>query len=261
MDNISAIILGLVQGLTEFLPVSSSGHLVLAERLIGIRASTELTFEVLLHLSTVLAVVIYFRERLGRLLIGLLKPTESDNWPQLKLAGTIAIATIPAAVVGLLFEKRVEQTFNSPRLTALFLIFTGVILLATGAIKKGNENIGYKSGFIIGVAQAFALLPGISRSGMTISAGLFQKIRPAEAAEFSFLISLPAVIGAIILKSFKLLSSYQSGEMDHYLLGCIAAFVSGYLSIAFLLKIVGKGKFFYFGLYCLAVGLIGIIFI
>jgi len=261
MDNISAIILGLVQGLTEFLPVSSSGHLVLAEKLLGIKASTELTFEVLLHLSTVLAVIIYFRKRLGRIMAGLFKPSENHNRAELKTAGTIIVATIPAAVAGLLFEKKVELVFNSPQLTALFLICTGVILLFTGVIKRGNNQIGYGSGFVIGIAQAFALLPGISRSGMTISAGLFQKIKPAEAAEFSFLISLPAVIGAIVLKSFKLIATFQTSGLDHYLIGCAAAFVSGYLSIAVLLKIVGKGKFFYFGLYCLMIGLIGIIFI
>ncbi len=261
MDDISAIILGLVQGLTEFLPVSSSGHLVLAEKFLGISASTELTFEVLLHLSTVLAVVVYFRKRLARILTSFFRPSENHNRAERKTAGMIIVATIPAAAAGLLFEKKVELAFNSPRFTALFLICTGVVLLLTGLVKRGNNQVGYKAGFIIGIAQAFALLPGISRSGMTISAGLFQKIKPAEAAEFSFLISLPAVIGAIVLKSFKLIEAFQTSGIGHYLLGCAAAFVSGYLSIAVLLKIVGKGKFFYFGLYCLAIGLIGTIFI
>lgn len=258
MDNLSAIILGLVQGLTEFLPVSSSGHLVFTEKILSTKASAELTFEVLLHLSTLIAVIVYFRVRLLRMFRSLLRPSDPASAAELRMALYIVIATIPAAIAGLLFEKNVEQAFNSAKITSIFLLFTGFILLMTGLVKKGNRPITFGSGLLIGVAQALALFPGISRSGMTISAGLFQKIIPQEAAEFSFLLSIPAILGAVVLKTPKLLHVFDTANLDHYAFGCLAALISGYLSISFLLKIIGKGKFFYFGLYCLAMGIVGI---
>jgi undecaprenyl-diphosphatase len=262
MDNLTAIILGLVQGLTEFLPVSSSAHLVFAEKLLGTKATTAITFEVMLHLGTLIAVLIYFRKKIWAMIVGLFPPYTQEKRPFLKYAMTIVIATIPAAVLGLLFKDKVEAAFNSPNLCGYLLMVTGAMLLSTHYFKKGNRPINATNGFIVGLAQAVALLPGISRSGTTISAGLFQKIDPAEAAEFSFLLSLPAVLGAVILKSFTLLKTgLDSQEMDHYIIGTLVAFVVGYASIAWLIRLVKKGQFFYFGIYCLIVGVLAALFL
>jgi undecaprenyl-diphosphatase len=260
MDNITAIILGLVQGLTEFLPVSSSAHLVFAERLLGTKATTAITFEVMLHLGTLVAVLIYFRKKIWKMILGLVPPYSSERRPFLNYVLVIILATIPAGVLGLLFKDKVEAAFNSPALCGGLLMITGIILLSTHFVKKGNKTINATNGFIVGLAQAIALLPGISRSGMTISAGLFQKIDPAEAAEFSFLLSLPAVLGAIVLKSITLLKTgMDSAEMDHYIIGTLVAFVVGYASIAWLMKLVKKGQFFFFGIYCLVIGLLAVL--
>lgn len=262
MNNLIAIILGLVQGLTEFLPVSSSAHLVFAERLLGTKPTAAITFEVMLHLGTLIAVLIYFRNKIWRMITGLFPPYTREKRPNLQYAIIIVLATIPAAVLGLLFKDEVEAAFNSPNLAGGFLMITGVILLATHFIKKGTRSINPTNGLLIGLAQAIALLPGISRSGMTISAGLFQKIDPAEAAEFSFLLSLPAVLGAIVLKTFTLLKTgLDTQELDHYIIGTFVAFVVGYASIFWLMRLVKKGQFFYFGIYCLAIGLLAALFL
>jgi undecaprenyl-diphosphatase len=262
MNNLIAVILGLVQGLTEFLPVSSSAHLVFAEKLLGTKATTAITFEVMLHLGTLVAVLIYFRKKIWGMIVGLFPPYTQEKRPLLNYAMIIVLATIPAAVLGLLFKDKVEAAFNSPNLCGYLLMVTGVMLLSTHLFKKGNKPIKATNGFIVGLAQAVALLPGISRSGTTISAGLFQKIDPAEAAEFSFLLSLPAVLGAVILKSVTLLKTgLDSQEMDHYIIGTLVAFVVGYASIAWLMKLVKKGQFFYFGIYCLVVGLSAALFL
>ena len=259
MDLLTSLILGFIQGATEFLPVSSSGHLVLAEKILGIKASSGLIFEVMLHFATMISVIIYFRKKIGRLILSLLPPYTSDKRPSLKLAGILIVGTIPAAVIGLAFEDYVESAFGSGKFAALMLIVTALLLLSTRLIKPGERTITFKSGMIIGVAQSIALLPGISRSGTTISTGLFLKMAPAEAAEFSFLLSLPAVFGASILKSFDLMSSsINSAEIGVYLAGAFSAFLVGYISIVWLMSLIKKGQFFYFGLYCLTVGTIGL---
>lgn len=262
MDNITAIVLGLVQGLTEFLPVSSSAHLVFAEKLLGTKATAAITFEVMLHLGTLIAVLIYFRSKIWKMIAGLFPPYTSAKMPFLRYVVIIIMATVPAAVLGLLFKDTVEAAFNSATLSGGLLVITGLILLSTHYVKKGARTINFKNGLVIGVAQAIALLPGISRSGMTISAGLFQKIDPAEAAEFSFLLSLPAVFGAVVLKTFTLLKSgLDPTEMDHYIIGTLVAFVVGYASIAWLMRLVKKGQFFYFGIYCVLAGALAAIFL
>jgi len=262
LDIITSIILGFVQGATEFLPVSSSGHLVLAQHLLKSGASSDLIFEVLVHLATMLAVLIYFRKKVLRIVLSLFPPYSSEKAPDLKLAIIIVLATIPAAVIGLLFEDKIEAVFSSSRLTSIMLIVTAAILLGTKFIEKGQKALNIKSGLFIGLAQALALLPGISRSGSTISMALYLKVNPEEAAEYSFLLSLPAVFGAGILKMMQLYSNNQvDGQFSVYLIGALTAFIVGYISIALLLKLVKQGKFFYFGIYCLLVGISGLIFL
>lgn len=262
MDFLTGIFLGVIQGLTEFLPISSSGHLVLAEKILGGKASTGLIFEVLVHFATMVSVVIYFRKKIGEIIGGLLPPYNVDSKPYLKFTGIIIVGTIPAVVIGLLLEDRIEIAFGSSKITSFMLIVTALILLSTRLRSYGDKEISYGSGFLVGLGQAAALLPGISRSGTTISAALHLKINPAEAAEFSFLLSLPAVFGATILKSFAISGESMSGSIAGiYLAGAIAAFVVGYLSIAWLMRLIKKGQFFYFGIYCLAIGITGIIWL
>ncbi len=259
MDLITGILLGVIQGATEFLPVSSSGHLVLAEKLLGNKASSGLVFEVMVHFATMISVLIYFRKKIIAIFLDILPPYTPEKAPSLKFAGIIAAATIPAAVLGLAFEDYIEQAFGSGKITSVMLLVTALILLSTRLFKRGNRTVNLKSGFIIGLAQSAALMPGISRSGSTISMGLFLKVAPSEAAEISFLLSLPAVLGACILKSFDLASSpIGLPEFGVYLVGAFTAFVVGYISIVWLMRLIKKGQFFYFGLYCLIIGLLGI---
>jgi len=244
------------------LPVSSSGHLVLAEHLLKSGASSDLIFDVLVHLATMLAVLIYFRKKVLRLVLSLFPPYTPEKSPDLKLALIIVVATIPAAIIGLLFEDKIEAVFSSSKLTSTMLIVTAMILLGTKFIEKGQKSLNLSNGVIIGIAQALALLPGVSRSGSTISMALYLKIDPKEAAEYSFLLSLPAVFGAGILKMIQLYSTNQiDGQLSVYLIGALTSFIVGYISIALLLKLIKQGRFFYFGIYCLIVGLSGLIFL
>lgn len=260
MDILTGIILGALQGFTEFLPISSSGHLVLAEYILGNKASSGLLFEVLVHFATMISVLIYFRKKIWNLIKSLFPPYSPEKRPFLRLCGIIVLGTIPAVVIGLAFQSKIEAAFNSPRLVLVMLLITGIILLSTRLKKSGNEPVGFKSGFLVGIAQSAALLPGISRSGSTIAAGLHLNLAPAEAAEYSFLLSLPAVFGAAVLKSFTLLSNSVPVEsLGAYLVGAIVALVVGYISIAWLMRIMARGRFFYFGIYCVVIALAGMI--
>lgn len=262
MDLLTSIILGTLQGLTEFLPVSSSGHLVLAEKILGSKASTGLIFEVMVHFATMISVVIFFRKKILDLILSLLPPYTEDKKPKLKLAAIIIIGTIPAVVLGLGFEDKIEMAFGSSKVAATMLMVTSVILLSTRFRKHGTKSLSYGTGFLIGIAQSLALMPGISRSGSTISAGLHLKIDPAEAAEFSFLLSLPAVFGATLLKSVDIIKEPTvGGAIWIYLAGASAAFIVGYLSIAWLMRLIKKGQFFYFGIYCMLAGIAGLIWL
>jgi undecaprenyl-diphosphatase len=177
-----------------------------------------------------------------------------------RLAGIIIIGTVPAAVLGFIFEDYIEAAFGSIRMTSLMLLVTAAVLFLTRVFKHGNSTVNLSRGFIIGVAQSVALLPGISRSGSTISTGLFLGVAPSEAAEFSFLLSLPAVFGAGVLKLSGMFgAAVNFREISVYAIGALAAFIVGYLSIAWLMKIVRRGQFFYFGAYCLVIGITGLV--
>ncbi len=255
MSWLDAIILGLVQGLTEFLPVSSSGHLVLFQGLLGV-AVPGVLFETIVHVGTLLSVVIYFRKRLLALLVGLFS---ADGAAARRYILWLAIGTIPAVIVGLLLKDVFEALFDQPIAAAGFLLVTGAILLATKWAPRRSHNVRAGSAVIMGVGQAMAILPGISRSGSTIAAGLFAGVDAEKAAEFSFLLSIPAILGALVL---------QLGDLDTsvpvawgpYLVGGFLAFVSGLLAVYWLLKIVKKGQLHHFSWYCFAVGLIGFVY-
>ncbi len=243
MNLISSIFLGILQGLTEFLPVSSSGHLVIAQNLIPGFVQEGVLFDVILHAGTVLAVLYYFRKTLPRL---------TSKYLLLLLIGTI-----PAGLIGVLLGSSIEKLFNGVYLVGFALLFTAVLNFLTDKAKKGSKEISIKKSILIGVAQALAIIPGISRSGSTIFAGTNLGIRRKEAAQFSFLLSVPAIIGANAVQFLK----YGFGGAENtmfYVAGFIAAFISGVIAINFVLKFLLGGKFKLFAYYCVALGILAL---
>jgi len=246
--------LGLVQGLTEFLPISSSGHLVLGEKILGVKPGG-LSFEIFIHLGTLFAVILIFRKRIGKM-IGSLLFWHSTNSSSLHWIFYILFASIPTAIIGILFQSQVERIFNNVNLVSLAMIVTGILLYLTRFVREGKRELGLLQAFLIGLAQAIAILPGISRSGSTISVAFFCGMDEKEAVEFSFLLSIPAIIGASLLKWREAFSDFPN--LFPLIIGMVTAFLSGYLAINVLLKIVKKVKLVPFSYYCWAVGILGI---
>jgi len=260
----NSLVLGIVQGLTEFLPVSSSGHLVLAQKFLGLEENM-LTFDVFVHFGSLLAVFIVFRTSITKLIAGLWsdvrlllhkKSSLAEVYKtsfSLRMLITLAVGTIPAVVVGFSFKDNIESLFASTFSVLLALCFTGFMLVATFFVRYSNRSICPVHGFAVGVAQALAIIPGISRSGATISTALFLGIRREEAGEFSFLLAIPVITGATLL-TFK--ECFENGfstiDWGPHLVGITAAFFTGWGSLVVLLKVVKKGKIGYFGFYCLA---------
>ena len=250
MNYIEAFFLGLIQGLTEILPISSSGHLVISEYILGLKQPGVL-FELMVHFGTLLSVLVYFRKRIIEMIKSIFVPGMTDDR---RMVYYLIIGTIPAVVAALLFEDFFEEAFSSPALTSAMLIVTGLILLSTryARLKEGEVNL--PRSILVGIGQALAILPGISRSGTTISTGLFLGIKPYRAAEFSFLLAIPAIAGAIIFKMDSVLS-LNTQILGPYLLATAVAFISGLFSVYILLDIIRRGKFVYFGIYCLIAGM------
>lgn len=263
--------------MTEFLPISSSGHLVLGENLLKVKFD-DISFEVFLHFGTFLSVVIVFRRTIwgmmkavasrGRAIYGSGSRTDlseyhqtslNENW---KLFWLILLGSVPAGILGILFKEFVESSFSSPLFVSLMLWITGSVLFLTKFFKKAQVKIKFSDALLIGIAQALAMLPGISRSGFTISTGIFRGIQREKAAEFSFLLSLPAILGATALKLKDVLNqSNPSFNLWIYLIGTACAFLFGCLAIKFLLNVIRKGKFQFFGYYCFFIGFLSLIFL
>jgi len=257
MTIIQAVIMGVIQGLTEFLPVSSSGHLVIGEELLGLR-TPGVTFEIWLHLGTLLAVLIYFRSRIIGLIQSLWRGREGSA--ERTTVWALIIGTLPAVVVGFTLKSAIETAFSSPRFSAAMLIVTGFILFSTLLAKNRGYLVSPLRGLIIGIAQAVAILPGISRSGSTISAAMVIGVDPPKAAEFSFLLSIPAIAGAFLLDALSAKEGLlPAGNAGGYLIGTAVSFLFGLLAIHYLLKIIRRGSFYLFGVYCLVVGIIALV--
>lgn len=266
MTLLQSILLGIVQGLTEFLPVSSSGHLALVQHFFGFQGSEDLTFEIFLHLGTVLAVLIYFRKMILELFISLFKWGDStENRPHRyhrNLIFYLIVATFATGVVYLIAGKWFESLEKYPVVVAAMLIITGIIIFISDYIKNGSipaVSMGIIRSFVIGIAQGIAIIPGISRSGSTISASLFSGVRRKDAASFSFLLSIPAIMAANILK-YKELTSLGSKQLFIYLAGFIASFVVGYAVIALMISLIQRAKLKYFAIYCWVIGFASIIY-
>ena len=253
-----------MQGLTEFLPVSSSGHLVFSERLLHINRG-DIVFEVMVHLGTLFAVFVYFRRQLIDMTISFFKLFSSDKTDDdkvnLKLIWFLILGTIPAALFGYFLKDMIELAFNSPRWTSGEFLVTGLVLIATIWAKDKDKAINAWNTVVIGVAQAIAIMPAISRSGSTIAAGMFLGVKKEKVAEFSFLLSIPAIAGAAVLELPNMIKLIPSiSILQVYFVGTLVSGIVGYFSIAFLLAVIKKGKFFYFGLYCILIGILGLIF-
>lgn len=268
MNWFEAIILGLLQGLTEFLPVSSSGHLVLAQEWLGMEQN-DLVFEVFVHFGTLLAVVLVFREDISRLLASLRKTIgnlssikdQIREDREVRLALFIFIGSLPAAIIGFFFADYYQTVFAIPFVVSWMLVVTGTILLLTRWSVSKHGSIRMTDAVMMGIVQALAIIPGISRSGSTIGAGLFLGLEKSEAARFSFLLSIPVILGATLIKSIDLANEpFSADRLLTLSLGTFVAFVSGYLSVRFLLSLIQKGKFSYFSYYCFLVGIAGIIY-
>ena len=252
MTLLTVIILAVIQGLTEFLPVSSSGHLALAGMIMKVPEG-DLIFEIVVHLGTLMAVLAVYRRDLLELISGVFKRERES----LVLAGLLIIGSIPAALAGFFLADSIETAFNSPVLVSVMLLVTGCVLFSTRFMKSGNrDNPTVTGSFIVGISQAMALLPGISRSGFTISAGLLAGIKKEKAARFSFMLSIPAIAGAAILK----LGDAGSIGIDLSLMitGFVVSALTGYLALRVLLKFLRAGRFSVFAWYCWLLGLSGL---
>lgn len=255
---IEAIILGIIQGLTEFLPVSSSGHLELANALMDKQTlqGENMQMTVVLHFATALSTIVIFRKDVLEILKGLFD--SKDRTHQL-FSLKIILSMIPAALVGLLFEEQLEQLFTGNTLfVGLMLLVTGVLLYFADKAKSTGKSVSWKDSILIGIAQAIAILPGISRSGATISTSVLLKIDRAKAARFSFLMVVPLIFGKMA-KDLMDPTFFDQGQSISYLgTGFVAAFLTGLLACNWMIKLVKQSKLIYFAIYCLLVGLLAI---
>lgn len=254
MDIINTIILGLVQGLTEFLPVSSSGHLVLMQHFLGMGSDSDTTFEVMVHAATVLSTITVFGREIWRLIKGGMQFKAND---ESKYLLKIIISMIPVMIVGLFFKSDVEALFNSSvSFIGSMLIVTACILTAAHFInryRKLSRPVGYRDAFVIGLAQAVAVVPGISRSGSTIAAGMMLGNDKAQIAKFSFLMVLVPILGEAFLEIMGGAISLDSAGLP-LLAGFVAAYISGLFACKVMINIVARGKLYYFAIYCALAG-------
>lgn len=257
-DLLEAILLGIIQGLTEFLPVSSSGHLELAKVMFGYDKSAEesMLLTVILHAATALSTIVVFRKEVIEIIAGLF------SWEKehVEFSGKIILSMIPAAVVGVLFDEQMEALFDQQILLVGFmLLVTGVLLFLADRAKNTNKKVSWGNAFIIGLSQMVAILPGISRSGATISTSVLLGIDRTRAAKFSFLMVVPLILGKMAKDILSGEISYASSDLVPLLAGFGAAFVTGLVACTWMIALVKKSKLSYFAYYCFAVAALAII--
>ncbi|MBQ1618237.1 MAG: undecaprenyl-diphosphate phosphatase [Bacteroidales bacterium] len=265
MDWLQALILGLVQGLTEFLPVSSSGHLAIGREILGVEAAEDLVFEITVHVATVLATIIVFRKQIWKLLCGLFKFKYNDETDYIL---KICVSMIPVFIVGMFFKDKVESLFSSLLVVGLALVVTAMLLLFSDiyggrgkvAARQYRNGIGWWQALTVGIGQAFAVIPGLSRSGTTISTGLLCGVKREAVAQFSFLMVLVPILGEAFLDLVGGDVAASSVGTLPLLVGFLAAFVSGLFACKVMIALVKKAKLRWFALYCAIVGLVVIIY-
>jgi undecaprenyl-diphosphatase len=273
MNVLHTLILAVLQGVTEFLPISSSGHLVLLQNVLGLN-DIPIFYDLLLHLGTTIAIIIVYYETIGEIIRDLfiwlfLKRKNGKKTfyskGNIKLFFYIILATAVTGILGILFKKNLESFFYKPRYIPLFLFITGAVLLFTRFIARGekeieNVNICYPA--VIGFTQAFAILPGISRSGTTIAAGLFMGARRKFSAAFSFLLSIPSIFGASL---YEFISAFRTStytlDLGNVLVAFIVSMITGYVALKTLINFLSKGKLYIFSIYCFTISILGLFLI
>lgn len=261
MEWFEALILGLIQGLTEYLPVSSSGHLAIGSALFGVEGEENLAFTIVVHVATVLSTLVILWKEIDWLFKGLFKFRMND---ETRYVLNILISMVPIGIVGVFFKDKVEEIFGSGLLVVgCCLLLTALLLAFSYYYKpKQKESIGMKDAFIIGLAQACAVLPGLSRSGSTIATGLLLGCDKARLAQFSFLMVIPPILGEALLDGMKMMKGEAvAGDIPtlSLVIGFLAAFASGCLACKWMLNIVKRGKLLYFAIYCAVVGALTLI--
>lgn len=276
MNTLQALVMGLLQGLTEYLPVSSSGHLTIASELFGIDGESNMTFTIAVHVATVLSTLVILGSEIGKILKGMCNPLSPRSLkgngtflnrlnPDQRYVLNILVSMIPIGIVGVFFKDQVEEIFGSG------LLVVGICLLLTAALltfsylarPRQRENISLSHAFIIGLAQAVAVLPGLSRSGSTIATGLLLGNKKEKLAQFSFLMVIPPILGEALLDVLKMVKGEEAtGGIDTLplIVGFVAAFISGCAACKWMIGIVKKGKLIYFAYYCAIVGVASIVY-
>lgn len=261
MEWFEALILGVLQGLTEYLPVSSSGHLAIGSALFGIQGEDNLTFTIAVHVATVLSTLVILWKEIGWIFRGLFK---FEMNAETKYVINILVSMIPIGIVGVFFKDYVEEIFGSGLLIVGCMLLLTALLLAFSYYAKPRlkENISMKDAFIIGLAQACAVMPGLSRSGTTIATGLLLGDNKAKLAQFSFLMVIPPILGEALLDGMKFVKGAAAGTSDisvlSLIVGFLAAFISGCVACKWMINIVKKGKLIYFAIYCAIAGAVTI---
>jgi undecaprenyl-diphosphatase len=258
MNWFEALVLGLIQGLTEFLPVSSSGHLEIANALFGVKPAESYVFTIVVHGATVLSTLFVFWQEILKLIKGTFKFKTNE---ELKYTGKIFISMIPVGLVGLFFQDFVESMFKGNIVvTGIEFLITALLLALAHFIKPKERNISYLDSFIIGIAQAIAVIPAISRSGATIATGLILGNKKEEVTKFSFLMVLIPIIGVNLLEIIKVNSFNGDLNILSLIIGFLVAFISGYFACRWMIDLVKKSKLIWFSVYCTILGLLAIIF-
>ncbi len=275
MDTLEALLLGLLQGLTEYLPISSSGHLTLGSNMFGIEEpETILPFTVLLHVATVLSTIVILHKEITWIFKGLFKFTPANDAKgflgkcnnQQRYALAILVSMIPVGIVGVFFKDAVEETFSSLLVVGCCLLLTAALLTFSYYAKpKQKKEVSIKDAFVIGLGQALAVLPGLSRSGTTIATGLILGNSKQNMAQFSFLMVIPPILGEALLETIDMFeigisASFGGISPTALIVGFLAAFLSGCAACKWMISIVRRGKLIYFAYYCLAVGIATIVF-
>lgn len=250
MEILEAIVLGIVQGITEWLPVSSSGHLVIIQKLLGL--SPPIIFDIMLHIGSLTVVVLFFWKDIIELVTGVI------NWEKekLRIILMLVIATIPIAIVGYFFQSWIELVFHELSTVGYALLFTALLLFFSRYPLKKNKRLNYWKALIVGLFQAIAILPGVSRSGSTISSGMMLGIKREDIARFSFLMFIPAIIGALALH----INEFSAAIDATMIVGAIVSATVGYFSLRILMRIIRNDKFYLFSIYCLVLGIIVLAF-
>lgn len=257
MDTLQAILLGIVQGLTEFLPVSSSGHLQIAKELLGVEIEQNITFDVTLHAATVLSTIVVLWSELWRLIKGCFSRRFNEEQAYVL---KVILSMIPAGVVGVFFADEIEALFSSLWFVGLMLLLTATLLsFAYYAKPRQKREISYRDAFVIGLAQAAATMPGLSRSGSTIATGLLLGDEKSAVAHFSFIMVIPVILGKMLLDIVSGEMATMSVPTEALVSGFIAAFISGALACRFMIEIVKRGRLIWFAAYCAIVGCICLI--